>query len=168
MPANKVIQVIQHDHWVSSSGEIKVGPFVLRFRTPVLTPADVADYPHRLSVLWIYADENTGAMPEDDDTRQMERFENLLIEALEHDFQAILTAVVTLDGARQWIFYAQDVDQCRHRIRAIPEEEGPYPVELSSAADPQWQFLRKQILGGVAYEAHQDQWQQALEAGSDI
>jgi len=168
MPRNKVVQVIKHDHWASSKGEIKIGPFVLRFRTPVLAPAEVADYPQRLSVLWIYAAEHTGAMPGEDDTRRMERYENLLIDALEHDFQAILTAVITLDGARQWIFYTGDDAGCRERIVAIPVETAPYPVELSSADDPQWEFLRKQILGGVAYEPHQAQWLEALEGRSDI
>jgi hypothetical protein len=167
MPSSKVVQVIKHDHWASSKGEIKVGPFVLRFRTPVLAPTEVLDYPQRLSVLWVYAAENTGAMPDEEDTRRMERYENLLIDALEGDYQAVLTAVITLDGARQWIFYTGDDAGCRERIGAIPAENAPYPVELSSADDPQWEFLRKQILGGIAYEAHQPLWWEALEARSD-
>jgi hypothetical protein len=83
----------------------------------------------------------------------MEVFENRLVPALEGDALAALVAVLTFDGARQWVFYTSDVKACGGRLEAMPQERDPYPIELDAFADPEWGYLRDQILAGVPREA---------------
>src|SRR5262245_16865605 len=101
MANNKVAQVLRKDRWTGVQSENDVGPFVLRNRTPVLAPPDTKAYSRVLKIVWPYAEENSGAMPSTADSEQMAEFEHRFCEAVERDATAILTAVLTFDGARQ-------------------------------------------------------------------
>ena len=56
----------------------------------------------------------------------MRVFEDRLCDAWEHDAIAVLTAVLTFDGARQWVFYTADTEQCGSRLNAMPQEQERY------------------------------------------
>lgn len=144
--ANKVRETQLHDQW--SMGEIWNDKItgLCRWRTPVLAPPDVNGYDRVLKVVWIYADENTGAMPSYEQSEQMSVFENRLCAAWEHDGHAYLAAVLTFDGARQWVFYTFDVPECGRRLHGMPQEAERYPIELITELDPEWSWLRHQIL----------------------
>jgi hypothetical protein len=103
-------------------------------------------------------------MPTQSDSDAMAAFENRLCAALEHDGLAFLAAALTFDGARQWVFYTDDVAECRERLNVMPQETEPYPIELTTAKDSDWQYLREQILGCVNWEPHQAEWERALNA----
>lgn len=145
---------------------LDTGPFVIRFRTPVVQPGQAGDHRRRLIVCWPYADEDSGAMPSPSDSEAMEVFENRLCDAWERDALAVLAAVLTFDGARQWVFYTGDIEECGERLHAMPQESEPYPIELTTEEDPDWSYLREQILGSVSWESHQAQWERELRARS--
>jgi hypothetical protein len=156
MPKNKVRDVLRDDRWTGVEGSNNVGPFLFRYRTPVLAPPDTKGYGDVLRILWAYADENTGAMPSPLDSEQMGEFEDRFCEAVEQDATAILTAVLTFDGARQWIFYTGDVQECGERLNNMPQNDEPYPLELTTEEDPDWQCLRETVLTFVPEESSQD------------
>lgn len=133
---SKVTQIIDNNHCAVIVGKAASGTFTIRFRKSALNPDNTARYPYRLSVTWPYAQESTGAMPDDSDDKAMRIFEERLTEAWEHDSTALLTAALTFDGTRQWIFYARNVDECRKRIGEMPQEAKSYPIELITEEDP--------------------------------
>jgi hypothetical protein len=113
-------------------------------------PTRQKGYERFLTVTWGYADEGSGELPDAATGSEMERFEGHLCDAFEHDALAVLAAVLTFDGARQWVFYTHDVQECANRLSVIPDYHGePYPIELTSEEDPTWAYLREQILGRV-------------------
>jgi Family of unknown function (DUF695) len=152
MATCKVLEVLRNDRWKCVQGENDVGPCVLRYRTPVLTPAEINGYGHVLKIVWPYADDNIGAMPSADDTEQMAEFEDRFRAAVEHDATAILTADLTFDGARQWVYYTGDVQECGVRLNNMPQSDEPYPLELTTEDDPRWEYLRDEILKDVPKE----------------
>jgi hypothetical protein len=99
-----------------------------------------------LRVVWIYADEGLGFMPDGTELLRMEQFEDRLCDTWEASGNAILTAVLTLDGAKQFVFYAQDVSQCSELLNRMPQEEQPYPIELDAQNDPDFSYLRNKIV----------------------
>jgi len=123
--------------------------FLLRFRTPVLLPAEVESHPTRLAILWAFADEDSGAVPDPRTQEAMTVFEDRICSAFESDALAVLTAVLTFDGARQWLFYTRDVNECGRRLNAMPQEREPYPIELAAQTDPGWSYLRDEFLSVV-------------------
>jgi hypothetical protein len=159
---SKVSRFLKHDHWAAADGKRDVGPFFLRFRTPILEGHETEDFEHQLLIVWPYADEDTGELPSDEDQAQMHAFEERLRQAWEYDGLAVLTAVLTFDGARQWVFYTRNVDECGERLCAMPHEAEPYPIELTTEPDPTWSYLRDQILQTVDWRKHQEEWKSEL------
>src|SRR6185369_1810783 len=147
---NKVVDVLRNGLWTLLEGEVGTGPFLLRFRTPVLAPPATTGFGHVLKIVWPYADENTGAMPSAEDSQRMAEFENRFCEVVEHDATAILTAVLTFDGERQWVVYSGDIPECGRRLNSMPQNAEPYPLELTTEHDPDWQYLRREILKRVS------------------
>ena len=146
MVQNKVVEVLRIDRWTAYEGKKSIGPFLLRYRKPVLAPPDTKGYGRALKVVWAYADENTGEMPSAADSEKMAEFENAFCQAVEHDATAILAAVLTFDGARQWVFYTGDVEECCERLKNMPQKDEPYPLELTTEPDPNWEYVRERIL----------------------
>jgi hypothetical protein len=161
-----VRRILAHDAWATSDGTLETGPFIVRFRTPIVQAGQAQGHRRCLVVCWPYADEGSGAMPTRSDSAAMEVFENRICHAWEHDGLAILAAVLTFDGARQWVFYTEDVGECGERLNAMPQERDPYPIELTTEEDPDWAYLREQILGPVDWEPQQPEWQQSLNSKS--
>ncbi len=155
-------RLLAHDQWAMTHGERAAGPFVLRFRTPVLQAGETGTHLHRVSVLWPYAVEGTKAMPSPADSKQMGVFEERLCKAWEQGADAVLVAVLTFDGARQWVFYARDVGLCAKRISEMPQEKERYPIELTTERDPDWAWLRDELLAMVRWKELQSNWRQAL------
>ena len=145
--------VLAADTWALAKGKTEVGPSVLRYRTPILGPEGVEGYNRALRILWPYEAQDTGAMPSIRDSSDMDQFEDRLCGVLEIDAHAILSAVLTFDGARQWIFYTADVGECGRRLEAMPQNIEPYPIEIDAFDDPRWQYLRTEILKRVPADA---------------
>jgi hypothetical protein len=104
-------------------------------------------------------------MPDEPTSAAMVSFERRLANAWEDDCLAVLTAVLTFDGARQWVYYTKDVPECGRRLNSMPQEPEPYPIELTAEQDPDWSYLRDQILARVNWQDHQDDWRRALGNG---
>jgi hypothetical protein len=143
---SQVARLIVDDRWTVARGESGHGPFVLRFRQPVLKPPAVVGYPRCIRVVWGYAPGGSRALPTSLEAEGMDTFESRLCTAWERDFVAALVAVLTFDGARQWVFYTSDVPICEARLNEMPQEVTPYPVELDVIDDPDWNYLRNEII----------------------
>ncbi len=150
--SNPVTELLKADRWSGAEVPTDSGVALIRYRTPVLSGHEARGYSKVLKVVWAYAPEGSGAMPTQDDSSRMEVFENRFCQAVEHDAQAVLVAVLTFDGARQWVFYTRDVRECGTRLHAIPQEAERYPLELTAEADPEWQYLREHILKQVPWK----------------
>ena len=92
-------------------------------------------------------------MPDAIETAAMQTFEDRLCVALERDEHAILAAVLTFDGARQWMIYTPDVGECGYRLEAMPQENDPYPVEIDAFDDPKWDYVTKKIIKVATHDA---------------
>jgi hypothetical protein len=146
---NAVVELLKRDHWDVAEVVTEVGVALIRYRTPVLTVTDVKSHGRVLKIIWAFANEGSGALPSDEQSAKMRVFEDRFCEAVERDAHAVLTAVLTFDGARQWVFYTGDVRECGARLGAMPQEADPYPLELTAEDDPEWRYLRDEILRQV-------------------
>ncbi len=136
--------------WTIVTVDYPVGLATIRFRKPVLGPEGVASHSTLLTVVWPYAEEGTGELPDEAIVGDMGRFENFLVDAVEVDGLAVLTAVFTLDGSRRWAFYTRDKAGFVSRLSTMPDYAGlAYPIKLEASNDPTWAYLREQILPDV-------------------
>ena len=146
-------ELLTADVWAVSEIQAPAGAGVVRYRTPVLGPSQTEGYPRCLRIVWGYADEGSGALPDSGTANALQTFEDRLVGALEGDALAVLAAVLTFDGARQWVLYTPDVPACGARIEAMPQEREPYPIELDAFTDLGWNYLRDEVLARVPRDA---------------
>lgn len=149
---NPVLKMINDDKCQLVEVKLEVGLALIRFRTPVLGGVEMPGYNWRLAILWPYADAGSGAWPTRESMEEMDVFETRLCEAFEKDAHAVLVAVVTLDGARQWVFYTSSVEECVSRLNYMPQADEPYPLEIEGTEDPKWLYLREEILSHVNFD----------------
>jgi hypothetical protein len=142
----KIVAFLQSDHWRQIEGKSEDGRFTLRFRTPVLGPPVTTGFFDVLIIVWDFAHKENGKLPTPDLTEEMDEFESRFCEAVEHDATALLTAVLTAEGSRQWVFYTSDPKVCGERLQTLPQKEDPYPIELTTEEDLEWSYLRENIL----------------------
>lgn len=147
-----VAKLLKDDMWALAEVHAELGIGFIRYREPVLGRGQTGDYVRLLSITWAYADEDGGEQPSEEQHKEMVAFEDRLCNALERDGMAVLTAVLTFDGARQWVLYTSDVQECGRRVNDMPHGGDRYPIELTADLDPDWNYLRDDILRRVDFE----------------
>lgn len=118
---------------------------MFRFREGFCDVTDYAGYSRLLIITWGYVHDGSSGIPDEEELSQLKDFENHFVDAFEHDFLAVLTAVLTENGTRQWWVYTSDVAECERRINAMPQLAERYPIELAAQTDTSWEFLKNKI-----------------------
>lgn len=144
-----IIEIIAKDKWAVADGTHKNLPLIIRFRNEFhKNKPDISGHPHLIQVIWPYESDASG-MPSENSSKQMEVFENRLVKAVETDGSAVLVAVITKSGTREWVFYSGSVDEFGNRLANMPQEKERYPIEITTEPDPEWSFLYSNILSGM-------------------
>ena len=112
---------------------------------------NINGYEHLLLITWNYTMEPSG-LPNSTDARMMNDFEDQLIDIFENDLVAVITATITNNGSRQWVFYTKDVAECVTRLNNLPN----FPIELETETDENWRFFYDNILSGMETEEDAD------------
>ena len=84
------------------------------------------------------SDENV--LPTNEEFERLERFEDRLIEAVEHDQHSILVLVLTTNGEREYGFQTADPDGFKQRLTDMEQEQERYPIEIHLYDDPDWDY----------------------------
>lgn len=126
--------------WATATGDEDGKPVLYRVRIGRPEGLDPEEYPHQITVLWTYEPGPDG-LPTSDVLARMEEFEKLLGSVLQPQLAAVMVAVVTGTGVREWMWYARDPEKCADLVKAAvgDVEEFPYPVEFTGLEDPTWQ-----------------------------
>ena len=146
MLSAQVQTAVTRDLWAMAEGENNDKPLMIRFRSELRGVEDVSGYPELLLINWNYQSDENG-LPTEASVEAIDDFEDLMLAALEHDFQSVVVCVITNDGSRQWVFYTSGVDEAATRINAMPQKPKPYPIELLTDDDAEWAYFKDNILG---------------------
>jgi hypothetical protein len=145
LKSQQVIAAVKQDCWSQVAGKHDDAPFMFRFREGFCDMTDFTGYPRLLTITWAYTHDGSSGIPGKEELSQMQDFENHLVDAFEHDFLAVLAAVLTERGTRQWLFYTSDMAECQLRLNAMPQKTERYPIELVAETDAGWGFFHDKI-----------------------
>lgn len=137
------IEAANSDAWSIAKGKNPEKPTVLRFRPSLEAHLGDENYPRRLAIFWKYEAEDATGMPTDSQSADMKDFEDILIEALDHDRLAVLAFVFTANGTREWNFYLSDANEVGIRINKALSDVPKLPIDLNVEDDPNWDELRQ-------------------------
>lgn len=137
-------------NWSLAEGEENGKPLYIRFRDEYREKGADSAFPRLIQIVWKYEADEQG-LPTMEVIPALKEFENLLIEAVEPEKIAVLVAVCTNNGEREWMLYAKGVSGFRERLNTLEsEEEEPFPIDITSAPDPKWTALFDDTLGGLS------------------
>jgi len=132
--------IIDNDQWAVSEGTHNDLPLMVRFRNKLEPEINISNHPQLMQIYWNYSEHNSG-MPSKKDSGEMETFENRLVNALENDLTGILTAVITTNGFREWVYYTTSIDAFAEKLHNMPQENEPYPIEIETDNDSGWEYF---------------------------
>lgn len=133
----KVVQ----SRWGLAIGEDQHSPVIVRFlqeRVPEKTRRIFGDL---LSIQWNYEILMANGMPTRDQSHQMDIFEGALLKSIEHSGKGILTAVITQDGAREWMIYVSEPEETRKLVEGLISTVEGEIVTIEIESDTRWKGL---------------------------
>lgn len=135
--------------WSIAEGEENGKPLYIRFRDEFRDKGADSAFPRLIQIVWKYESDENG-LPTMEVVPALKAFESRLVEAVEPDKIAVLVAVCTNDGEREWMFYASGVTEFQNRLNEIQnDDEEPFPIDVTSARDPKWSAFFEETLGGL-------------------
>lgn len=144
-----VASIISGDLWSVAEGTHNDLPLVIRFRPGFSREVDVSAFPHRVLIVWRF---RTGAkgLPDLEAATPMRDFEDRLLLAVENEAIAVLTAVITGEWTREWVFYAADAARFDECFQAAAPSPASVQLTIENEDDAGWSYLFDDILAGVS------------------
>lgn len=126
------------DKWWSYPAEADSG------KTVIVTGRDKIDeyrecgkYIYRIDVGWDYNALPDG-MPEEEDSRLMEKATDALLDAFKKDRIAVMTGIYTGDGRRDWVFYTRNLKIFSIVFNKALDELPTIPIVIDAEEDADW------------------------------
>lgn len=121
---------------------------LLRFREDLADGASAAARPFVVRLLWPFAQSASGA-PGAPELGAMDRFAGRLEAAAEEVDAGILTAEVTGEGAREWVWACASAATLGGLVNALMHEFEDVRLDVEPAHDPAWGHLRSLLAARV-------------------
>ncbi len=119
--------------WTVAEGTRGDMPLIVRFRE-IDEETQFVQFPHLVRISWTYTVANEYGLPDKQSDDRLYAFESVLITTFEAS-SAVLTAVMTNGGTRDFYLYVADLDAFIESFSGLGEGDQPYPVYLEVARD---------------------------------
>ena len=139
-----ISEILKRDAWAGAEGTHNGLPLIIRFRPEFSQDSNLQVFPQLLQVYWEFGHAPSG-MPSQEESEAMQVFEDRLVNSLESVPEGALTAVVTTNGYREWVLYAKSVESFSEHLHHMPQESDPYPIEIETDFDPNWDYFFQNI-----------------------
>lgn len=131
------------ERWWSAPAEGENG------KTVIVTGRDYMDkiresgkYTYRVTVSWDYNAIPSG-MPDETDSREMEKATDALMAAFKEDKVAYMTGIYTGDGRRDWVFYTKNLLIFSKVFNRALEPLDTMPLVIEAEEDADWEEYRQ-------------------------
>lgn len=131
--------IIKNDKWTVTEGTLGEHIMFLRYRHEISQSIDLTKFPKAIHIFWDF-ESNSAGMPSGHISDKMKLFEDRLVDALENEIAGMLTAIITKEGTRHWLYYVRDTNTFSEKLHSMPQEEEPYPIEIEAYTDPSWDY----------------------------
>ena len=131
------------DSWYGVKSKYEGYPTILRFRPNLVNFIDNNNYPNLLTIVWEFKFKDDIGMPNEEQSNDMEYFEDILINLLDPNRIGILSFVYTSAGIREWNYYINDIDKTIGLITNELANYPKYPIHFKISKDPNWKEFSK-------------------------
>ena len=126
------------DKWFIAEGEENGKPIIIQGRGELGPIAGAPTHSKVLRIAWHYVGDENFNLPEEEQSILMDKFNDLIIPALEKDQLCIVYCIFLGNGIKEWAAYCSDVDKALEIFNQTLEGEAIFPVKLFVEEDPKW------------------------------
>lgn len=138
------------DQWSLAEGTWHNGlPIIMRIRLEIDEFVGSPEYSVGYRITWKFENPTTHGYPSDTDNDLLTQFEVKLLNAFEPNGTAIVAAVVTHNGERDFVCYTSDPNSAHSIFNETFASEPVKPLSFAASPDPEWQEylgMRTQIV----------------------
>lgn len=127
--------------WTSPAEGEKGGDVIVTGRDYMEKPMESGKYNYRVEVSWDYTPTPNG-MPDDEEAELMEQATDALQTALRNDKAAYMTAIVTGENRRDWVFYTKNLAIFGKILNGALRDLPQMPLAIEAYEDPEWENYR--------------------------
>lgn len=120
---------------------------VFRYAKEFSATFDRASQPFRIILVWKYQSESR--QPSAEDHKRMNLLEDVLESAFKEEGFATLALVSTGEDLREWTYYSKSKDVFMARLNYAFAGMTPFPIEIHTAHDPNWDVYEQFIAGVI-------------------
>ena len=128
---------LDDDIWMIKQGQKGGLQLFVRLRKSRPKNIKAGDFHHLRGISWEYNPRDESGLPNSSVLKEMRRFEELL-DSVESSGAAYLMAIVTGDGAREWLWYSRDAQEMMNHVNRALTSQKPFPIKFIREDDPTW------------------------------
>ena len=115
---------------------------IVRLRSGVRRAAGHKDFAVQIGVAVPLNDPSSDGLPTADESQQLGAIEERLSKDLEEPRRAVLTAVITTSGMREFVLYTGSKGWIRDWTERFQAETATHQIQVMSQPDPKWSVYR--------------------------
>jgi hypothetical protein len=141
------IETLDLDEWAVGEADFEGNRLIVRLCTAALPLIGHPEYPHCIRIGVPLADPDEDGLTTEEEGEQLYELEDLLDEALTAAHDAIAVLILTVDGMREYVYYAKDADAAVSRVQGLHDRFPSHDFEAVPEHDPEWDFLQNFVAG---------------------
>ncbi|MCZ2342848.1 MAG: DUF695 domain-containing protein [Bacteroidales bacterium] len=134
-----------HGDFMVAVGDEGGCPVIFRVRNRFPQNLEPSRYHHLIAMIWQYQSDNDTQLPSNAEADRMSIFEDQMTAAMQASGQAVLTAIVTGTGVREWQWYSRSPEESLLLINAALAGQELPPVEFAGDPDPSWEAYKRAL-----------------------
>jgi Family of unknown function (DUF695) len=130
------------DEWDILEGTHNGGPMIVRLRSGLRASAGHKDFGIQIGVAVPLKDPSSNGLPTTGEDHQLGTIEARLSRDLESSGRAVLAAVITTSGMREFVFYSGSKDWIQDWANGLQATTDTHQIQVLSQSDPKWSVYR--------------------------
>ena len=126
------------DEWLTAEGRHEGQRLIVRLNTGVGSLVAHKKYPFRIGIAIPFNSPQENGLPNKDELQRFERIEDTIFNRFQVDETAVLCAILTTNGMREFILYSQ-IDDISTMLEDVSSHFSEYNFQRNVEQDADWQ-----------------------------
>lgn len=136
------IDELPQDDWAVGTGDYEGQPIVVRLNNAARKMIGNPEYPDQVGVAIPANAPGEDGMPVEPETSVLGDIEDKLVQRLGVGGQALLTAVISGRGMREFVFYSSDAAATRKKVMQVNTMTDSHELQVNVEHDPKWRIYK--------------------------
>ncbi|HEX8182773.1 MAG TPA: DUF695 domain-containing protein [Candidatus Saccharimonadales bacterium] len=129
------------ENWVMIQDTNEGKPMFVRVQASLKDAVGHPEYPYQIGVAVPLHNQTSNGLPRENEFNDLNAIEDTLCDTLT---DAVLVAIITTDGMREFVFYAKQwkPEEYEARVNEIETQQGTHQLQFVMQHDPEWSTFK--------------------------